>query len=93
MVKDDLTPKNELPDDTNGNQQQDPASPGQNNASAKKEKWLDKQEVLQMLHISERTLQRWRSDGLMPYSPIGRKHYYREEDVMQLLEKNFKRRN
>ncbi|QEC70095.1 helix-turn-helix domain-containing protein [Panacibacter ginsenosidivorans] len=47
--------------------------------------WLDKQDVLQRLHISARTLQNWRSSGLLPYSKIKGKIYYKETDIEILL--------
>jgi hypothetical protein len=51
-------------------------------------KWLDSQDILLSLHISERTLRRWRSKNLLPFSRIGGKIYYRETDLLALLEKN-----
>lgn len=47
--------------------------------------WLDKQDILQRLHISSRTLQNWRSSGLLPYSKIKGKIYYKETDLEILL--------
>jgi len=53
------------------------------------EDWLDKQDVLQALHISSRTLQKLRSSGALPYSRIGNKIYYRRQDITQILSKNY----
>ena len=53
------------------------------------QKWLDNQEVCQILNISKRTLQTYRDNGKLPYSQIGHKIYYRPEDVEQLI-KNLK---
>lgn len=50
------------------------------------EVWLDKQDILQRLYISDRTLQRWRKSGLMPHIRIGGKIFYKLSDVMNLLE-------
>lgn len=50
------------------------------------DKWLSKEEVLALLFISDRTLQHWRSNGIMPYSRIGNKIYYRLSDIEKLLE-------
>lgn len=58
---------------------------------ALRDTWLDKQDLLQWLHISERTLQGWRSKGLLPYSAIGGKLYYRLSDVEALLEQHLVR--
>ena len=48
------------------------------------EVWLDKQDILTRMHISSRTLQTWRSRGMIPFSRIGRKLYYRESDLNRL---------
>jgi len=32
--------------------------------------WIDGQDVLMKLHISPRTLQRWRINGLLPFSQV-----------------------
>jgi hypothetical protein len=49
------------------------------------DRWLVKEEVLDMLCISDRTLQHWRSDGIIPYSRIGNKIWYRLSDIEKLL--------
>ena len=59
-----------------------------NTAANNMDVWLDKQDILQRMHISERTLQKWRTKKILPYSKIGGKIYYREKDVTALLEKN-----
>jgi hypothetical protein len=51
--------------------------------------WLDGQEVLFLLHISKRNLQKLRSNGILPYSRISGKFYYKVADIEQLLEKNY----
>ena len=50
--------------------------------------WLDNEDVMKLLHISPRTLQTWRDNGLIPFSKIGAKLYYREEDLQKLLKEN-----
>ena len=52
--------------------------------------FLDNQEFLQLMHISKRTAQTWRDSGVISYSQIGSKIYYRMSDVQQLLDKNYK---
>ncbi len=47
--------------------------------------WLDKQDLLQALHISERTLQYWRSKGLLPFCKVGNKIFYYIYDVVALI--------
>ena len=49
--------------------------------------WIDSQDVMQKLHVSVRTLQSWRTNGLLPYSRINNKIYYRKSDILALLNK------
>lgn len=51
--------------------------------------WLDGQEVIQYLHISKRTLQNLRASGLLPFSQVNGKFYYKATDVQDLLESNY----
>lgn len=48
--------------------------------------WIDKQPVLEKMRISERTLQKWRSKGILPHYNIAGRIYYCEEDLQTLLE-------
>ncbi|MDR1182794.1 MAG: helix-turn-helix domain-containing protein [Bacteroidales bacterium] len=50
--------------------------------------WLDNQAVCRILSISKRSLQTFRDKGLIPYSQIGHKCFYRQEDVREFIEKN-----
>lgn len=54
-----------------------------------KEQWVDGQEVMQLLHISKRTLQSLRDTKALPYSRIKGKFYYKVEDVLAILETNY----
>ncbi|WP_455642919.1 helix-turn-helix domain-containing protein [Parabacteroides sp.] len=47
---------------------------------------MDAQEVCLALGISKRCLQAYRDRGLVPYSHIGGKYFYRETDIQQILE-------
>ena len=51
--------------------------------------WIDAQDVLTKLHISPRTLQRWRINGLLPFSQVNGKYYYRKSDVLRLLKAHY----
>lgn len=51
--------------------------------------WIDAQDVLEKLHITPRTLQRWRINGLIPYSRINGNCYYRKSDILALLKNNY----
>ena len=53
------------------------------------EDWIDNQDVMQILHISSRTLQTLRSNGMLPFSRIGNKLYYRRQDLQRLLVDNY----
>ncbi len=50
-----------------------------------KEKWLDKQEVLQLLKISERTLYNLRKSNQLPEKIVGGKMYFNMLDVEKLM--------
>lgn len=54
------------------------------------EQLLDNQDVLQLLKISSRTLQRYRSEQKLPYYSISGKLYYKLSDVHQLIRESFK---
>ena len=51
--------------------------------------WLDNQDVMQILHISPRTLQTLRANGTLPFSRIKGKFYYKVSDLAALLESNY----
>lgn len=50
------------------------------------EVWVDSYEVCTFLRISERTLQRLRSNGQVSYSIISGKSYYQIREIKRLLE-------
>ncbi|MGV2448948.1 UNVERIFIED_CONTAM: helix-turn-helix domain-containing protein [Ralstonia mannitolilytica] len=49
------------------------------------EQLLDNQDVLQLLKISSRSLQRYRTDKKLPYYTISGKLYYKLSNVHQLI--------
>lgn len=53
------------------------------------EDWIDNQDVMNLLHISLRTLQSLRSNGILPYSRINGKIYYRRQDIQKILADNY----
>lgn len=55
------------------------------------QEWLDNQDVCEILGISKRTLQTYRDNGMLAFSQIGHKMYYRREDVKKLMDDNLKR--
>lgn len=52
-------------------------------------KWLDSQDVCNILGVSKRTLQTYRDKGLLPFSRIRNKLFYRPEDVENLLQSSY----
>jgi hypothetical protein len=48
--------------------------------------WYDNQEVMEFLKISPRTLITYRQKGILKFSQIGSKIYYRKSDVQEMLE-------
>lgn len=53
---------------------------------------LDNQDVLMMLKISHRSLQRYRSTGKLPYYTISGKLYYKLSDVHEFIRESFQLR-
>jgi hypothetical protein len=54
------------------------------------ERWLDIQETCILLKVSKRTLQSYRDNGVLSFSQIGSKIYYRAADIQSHLEKHYK---
>ena len=54
-----------------------------------KEQWLDNLEVMKLLKISKRTAQHYRDNGVISFSQVGNKIYYRLSDVEALLNKHY----
>ncbi len=57
----------------------------------KGEIYLSGEQVCEMLHISKRTLQQYRDDGLIPFIKLERKILFRESDIVKVLEDNYQR--
>jgi len=53
------------------------------------ETWIDGQDVLLALNISQRTLQTMRDSGTLPFSRLNGKFYYKVSDLEALLESNY----
>ncbi len=51
--------------------------------------WVDGQDVMDILHISKRTLQTLRDNETLPYSRINGKFYYKLSDIERILESNY----
>ena len=48
-------------------------------------RWLDNQDVCRILNISKRTLQTYRDNGILAYTQINHKIYYKPEDVEKVI--------
>lgn len=55
-----------------------------------KDKWLDNQDVCELLNISKRSLQYYRNCGKLSFSQINNKCYYKVADVEKLLKDSLK---
>lgn len=56
------------------------------------ERYLTNNDIVNMLHISLRTLQDWRDNGRISYIQISGKVLYKESDIRNLLEDNYNER-
>ena len=57
------------------------------------ETWVDSYEVCTFLQISDRTLQRLRANGVIAYSNIGGRCYYKIGELKRLLEERLIKSN
>lgn len=55
------------------------------------ERYLTDKEVSEMLKVSRRTLQEYRTSRMLPFIIFGGKVLYREYDLQQLLEENYRK--
>lgn len=57
------------------------------NSETRMGNWLTSQDVCRLLNIGKRTLQTYRDSGVLPFSQIGHKMFYKPEDVELALKK------
>lgn len=50
------------------------------------EYWLDGQQVCNAFGISNRTLRRYRTHGIISFSSLGGKYYYPKDDIIKFLQ-------
>lgn len=55
------------------------------------ERYLTDRELMQRLHVSKRTLQQYRHEGILPFFLFGGKTLYRESDIQKVLEQNYRK--
>jgi hypothetical protein len=54
-----------------------------------KEEWVDGQDISSALHIQLRTLRALRISGMLPYSKVNDKYFYKYSDIRTLLKSNY----
>ena len=54
---------------------------------------MDSADVCRVLNITKRTLQSYRDKGILPYTRIGGKFFYRESDLADYLERRTVKNN
>lgn len=52
--------------------------------------FVDNHEFIQLMNISKRTAQAWRDEGIISFSQVGSKIYYRMSDIQKLLDSNYR---
>ena len=65
----------------------------QQNIQDEEDSWVDSYEVCTFLKISDRTLQRLRSENKINYSRIRGKNYYKISEIKRMLQENLIRRS
>jgi len=55
------------------------------------DRYLTDREVSELLKVSRRTLQEYRASRMLPFILFGGKVLYREYDLQQFLEENYRR--
>jgi hypothetical protein len=59
------------------------------NTNPLQDTWLDIQDVCMLLKISKRTLQSYRDQGVLPFSQISGKIYFKACDIQTHLDKHY----
>lgn len=52
----------------------------------------DNSDTLRLLKVSRRTLQSWRTEGLISFSQVGSKLYYTQKDINEFIQKHYNKR-
>ena len=63
---------------------------GLNSSKSELNEWVDNQDVCILMNISDRKLLALRQKGLIPFSRIDRKIYYKKEDILSYVRNNLK---
>jgi len=54
--------------------------------------FIDNADLLKLLNISARTAQGWREKGIVSFSQIGAKLYYKKSEIVKMLMERFNRK-
>lgn len=57
----------------------------------KETEWVDSKEAAQILHVTTRTLTNYRDRGYIPFTDRRAKYLYKKEDILNFLEKSYKK--
>lgn len=49
----------------------------------------DNREIREILNVEDKLIRKYRKDGLLGYSKVGDKFFYREKDILQFLDKHY----
>ena len=60
------------------------------NSGIAPQKWIDNDQACVRLSVSKRTLQSLRDSGILPFTKIGGKVFYRPEDIERMLLMGYK---
>ncbi|MEP7168677.1 MAG: helix-turn-helix domain-containing protein [Bacteroidota bacterium] len=53
---------------------------------------FDNADALKLLKVSRRTLQQWRTDGMISFSQVGSKLYYTQKDISEFIQRHYQKR-
>ena len=59
------------------------------NVQPQQKEWLDIQETCKILKVSIKTLSNYRTNGILPFSQIGAKIYFKASDIQEHLNKHY----
>ena len=62
---------------------------GMQNSNGKRTKWLTNKEASELLQVTARTMQNYRDKGIIPFSQVGSKIYYKVSDLEKHLEDHY----
>lgn len=51
---------------------------------------FDNSDIQKLLNISSKTAANWRDEGILPYSQVKNKFYYKLSDIRQLIDKHYR---